>query len=159
LLCRFDLAVRAISIRRRIASERGACCLAEPSLPLMLLGDHTSLPLPPFSLDQLDACRPAAKLECFLRRRRVSIAGAESVTGWSRFTPPWRGACILGSIFPVPTICKCYVHQLQNSNLKRKYSMRSSHTRVSWTVPYSLCRFATNRSPERKCIPATRGFS
>jgi hypothetical protein len=34
LLCRFDLAVKAISIRRRIAFEREGlsfCCLAQPS--------------------------------------------------------------------------------------------------------------------------------
>jgi len=37
LLCRFDLAVRAISIRRRIASEREGLSFCWPGLTLLLV--------------------------------------------------------------------------------------------------------------------------
>jgi hypothetical protein len=55
LLCRFDLALRAISIRRRLPMSQWG----------LLLGRATSPQLPPFSLDKLDACRLLQNWEAF----------------------------------------------------------------------------------------------
>jgi hypothetical protein len=55
LLSRFDLVVRAISIRRRLPMSGWG----------FLLGRATSLQLPPFSLNKLDACRLLQNWEAF----------------------------------------------------------------------------------------------